>query len=408
MDTKRNLLPTATVDYGIAALAIAIDLASIFMARADKATALRGELRAVHMILGTLLFLGLAIRLWRWWRGEEPKVAPTLQPFVTAWIMALTALLCALLFLNPLFGAAYAWTNAMLPGQSGGHHVILDRSLWLFTGYFHAGIGSSLLLTKLLIVLTGGYTLLRYGKGPISAFPRGIGMLGFFGLSVSLFAISTFKSYERGPWVVGGFWLLCLAIWGVSRLIRRSSEEPALRSPTALPRAFAASSAMLIALIGLYGPYAMFRVKPFEGAPTVKASAGITSHAAPARTEILPPETPFERQVRAETYKWCTFCHTMNKGGAHIAGPNLYGIYGQRIASVPNFTYTEGLQARGERGEIWDGRALDAYLANPDAFAPGTTMVISSGNITDPRRRAAIITILKRETGAEVPPAPKK
>jgi cytochrome c2 len=165
---------------------------------------------------------------------------------------------------------------------------------------------------------------------------------------------------------------------------------------------------MLIALIGLYGPYAMFRVKPFEGAATVKAPAGTTSHAAPAKTETLPPETPFERQVRAETYKWCTFCHTMNKGGAHIAGPNLYGIYGQRIATVPNFTYSDALGNRGKRGEIWDDRALDAYLANPDSFAPGTTMVISSGNITDPRRRAAIITILKRETGSDAAPASNK
>lgn len=408
MEIKQSRLPTAVVDYGIATLAIAIDLASIFMARADKATALRGELRTVHMVLGTLLFLGLALRLWRWWRGETPRAGENLQPFALAWIMALTTLVYVLLLLNPLVGATYAWTNAMLPGQSGGHHAILDRGLWLFTGYFHAGIGSSLLLTKLLIVVTGGYALLRYGKGLFAAFPRGIGIIGFFGFSVSLFALSTFRSYERGPWAVGGFWLLCLAIWGISRLIRRSSSEPVSRPLNALPRAVAAISAITAALLGLYGPYAIFRVKPFEGAPTVKAAAGTTSHAAPARTETLPPETPFERQVRAETYKWCTFCHAVNKGGAHIAGPNLYGIYGQRIASVPNFTYTDGLKARGERGEIWDDQALDAYLANPDTFAPGTTMVISSGNITDPRRRAAIITILKRETGAEAAPAARQ
>lgn len=84
-----------------------------------------------------------------------------------------------------------------------------------------------------------------------------------------------------------------------------------------------------------------------------------------------------------------------------MAGPNLYGIFGQKIGTVPNFAYGEALVARSKRGEIWDDAALDAFLADPDKFAPGTTMIISSGNITDAERRRAIINILKRQTGAE-------
>ena len=399
---RRNLL----IDYGIALAAVSIDLLTTFLPRADKASALRGDLRTAHMLIGSLLFVLLAMRLWRWFRGDRPAPGAGLRPLASAWIIALTGILYALLLINPLFGAGYAWANAMLPGQSGGMHVVLDRAVWLFTGYFHSGTGFSILLAKLLAVMTAAYTLLRYGKGLFAAFPRGVGLLVFFGFSNSLFAMSTFKSYERGPWVVGGFWLLCLLLWGVAKLLKRGSGQETAE-PAMGHRLISGSLVAAVAALGLYGPYAMFRVSPFESAATVSAPAGVTSHDAPARTEVLPPETDYERQVKAETFKWCGFCHTMNKGGAHIAGPNLYGIYGQRIATVPNFAYGEALAARGARGEVWDDKALDAFLANPDAFAPGTTMVISSGNITDPRRRAAIITILKRQTGAEAPaPAP--
>lgn len=383
-------------DWAMLGVAVALDVMSTFMPRADKAGALRGDLRSAHMVLGVILLVLAGWRLWSWYRGASERGKVALPSPATGWITALTISVLLMQVLNPLLGIVTGWTMAMLPGQGGGTHTVLNRPVWLFSSYFHAALGFCMLLLKTAMLLTGMYTLLRYRAGLIAAFPRAMGWLAFLGMSNSVFALSTFKSYEPGPRMVGTFWLLCALVWGLSRLRRApTGDRPQVARAPAWPAAFAA----LIIALGMYGPHAMFRVSPFEAA-TSGGPAGVTSHAAPAQIVSLPPETPYEREVRAKTFKWCTFCHAMKKGEPHMAGPNLYGIFGQEIATVPNFAYGKALQARGAKGEVWDDAALDALLADPDAFAPGTTMIISSGNITDARERAALINILKRETGS--------
>ena len=53
---------------------------------------------------------------------------------------------------------------------------------------------------------------------------------------------------------------------------------------------------------------------------------------------------------------------------------------------------------------------FEALLADPDTFAPGTTMIISSGPVTDPKVRRAVINMLKRDTmpgAVDTVPAPE-
>jgi hypothetical protein len=52
---------------------------------------------------------------------------------------------------------------------------------------------------------------------------------------------------------------------------------------------------------------------------------------------------------------------------------------------------------------------MDKLLANSDLYAPGTTMVISSGPVSDPKVRRAVINMLKRDTmpgAVDMVPAP--
>ncbi|WP_145729123.1 c-type cytochrome [Nitrospirillum pindoramense] len=394
------------LDYALPALVMAQDVLTTLMPRMDKMSPLREELRGWHYLVGALLFALAVTRLWRWKRGLPPLPTPGLPPRARAWAMGLVLATYICLSLTPLLGVFVVWSHGTglhfgplptLPAPIGE-----NRDLWLFTGYFHSASGTSLLVLKVAVLVSAVYFLFRHGKGLFAAFPRGFGLYALLSMGSALFALSTFKSYDRGPIVVAEYLAVAAILWGLGALVRRrrAGRPPAEGYKGRIPAAIAAA---LLVGVGLYGPHALFRVSPFASGHVVQAEKGATSRSEAPVVVTLPPETDFERQVRAETFKWCVFCHTMNKGGAHGTGPNLYAVFGQRMAAAPNFPYGASLAARGRNGEVWTDEALAAFLSDPDTFAPGTAMVVSSGNITDPERLKALITILKRETGSAAP-----
>lgn len=89
-------------------------------------------------------------------------------------------------------------------------------------------------------------------------------------------------------------------------------------------------------------------------------------------------------------FNTCIACHVVEKDGANRVGPNLYGIVGQAAASVEGFNYSDALASSGI---TWTEEELDAYIANPAAKVPGTTMM--AGAITDAGKREAIITYIE-------------
>lgn len=90
----------------------------------------------------------------------------------------------------------------------------------------------------------------------------------------------------------------------------------------------------------------------------------------------------------------CSACHTIRAGGPNLAGPNLAGIYDKRFTEgSARFGYTAALLAAAEQGRRWDAATLDAWLANPQAVVPGTSMRFAG--IADPLDRADIIAFLQ-------------
>lgn len=85
----------------------------------------------------------------------------------------------------------------------------------------------------------------------------------------------------------------------------------------------------------------------------------------------------------------CGGCHSTSLHGARGVGPNLRDVVGRQVASVAAFNYSRALERL--EGD-WTEDRLDSFLADPDALAPGTTMVMDG--IRDPEVRQALIDYL--------------
>ena len=67
----------------------------------------------------------------------------------------------------------------------------------------------------------------------------------------------------------------------------------------------------------------------------------------------------------------CRSCHTLTPGGANMTGPNLYGVFGRKAASAADYAYSDALKSAGF---VWEFHHLDAWLADPRGYMPGTKM----------------------------------
>jgi len=82
-------------------------------------------------------------------------------------------------------------------------------------------------------------------------------------------------------------------------------------------------------------------------------------------------------------------CGTCHQAKSSPMGPSLAGVAGRKIASLTDYAYSPALQAKGG---AWTDANLDAYLAGPAKFAPGSKMPVSLPAVAD---RVAVITYLK-------------
>ncbi|WP_126174778.1 c-type cytochrome [Tsuneonella rigui] len=99
----------------------------------------------------------------------------------------------------------------------------------------------------------------------------------------------------------------------------------------------------------------------------------------------------------------CGTCHTFDQGGGVKQGPNLWATVGEPIGKgKAGFAFSSALSGHG--GD-WSYENLDAWLASPKAFAPGTKM--SFAGLSNGQDRANIILYLKQQGGGPALPTPE-
>ncbi len=103
----------------------------------------------------------------------------------------------------------------------------------------------------------------------------------------------------------------------------------------------------------------------------------------------------------AEVAKKCQLCHSFDKGGPNLIGPDLYGVLGRKIASHEGYEYSEALK---KIGGDWGYLNIDQMIEHPNVFAPGTKMALFQG-LPDAKQRAEVIAFLRTKND-NPPPLP--
>lgn len=79
----------------------------------------------------------------------------------------------------------------------------------------------------------------------------------------------------------------------------------------------------------------------------------------------------------------CVVCHRISAGGPEHSAPSLYGIVDAPKARSRWFAYSHALATQTG---TWSAEEIDAYLADPVAYLPGTSKTLSRVRDADERR----------------------
>ena len=124
-------------------------------------------------------------------------------------------------------------------------------------------------------------------------------------------------------------------------------------------------------------------------APKTPAATQVSAQA--PKIELSPEELQLKQGKKV--FRKCQSCHTLDNGGRHRVGPNLYGVMGAKIASKDGFAYSKASKASDV---IWTDENLDAFLTKPKEFLPENRMTFVG--LKKEEDRKAVIAYLHKVT----------
>ena len=98
-------------------------------------------------------------------------------------------------------------------------------------------------------------------------------------------------------------------------------------------------------------------------------AALLTLSVAPAFAEEAGNAAAGER-----VFNQCRACHTINRGGRAMVGPNLFGIVGRRAGAAEGFRYSPAMREKHEQNFVWTLDNLRAYIRHPKEVVPRGSM----------------------------------
>ena len=109
-------------------------------------------------------------------------------------------------------------------------------------------------------------------------------------------------------------------------------------------------------------------------------------------TDAAPQQMSAGNAVQGEAVavKQCQICHSFNKGGKMVLGPNLFGIFGAPAGAVKGYKYSTALLASGI---TWTDANLTEFLADPEQFIKRTKAKFPG--VKSSKKRADVIAYLR-------------